>query len=73
MNFGFGVAGIVSPMFFGGMIDLTGSWDVPFIVSVAFLLLGAALTVTVHPDHPFTESEDAPRTTSAPQAELASP
>ena len=31
MNFGFGMAGIISPVVFGYAIDLTGRWDVPFV------------------------------------------
>jgi MFS family permease len=58
MNFGFGVAGIISPIFFGAMIDMTGSWAVPFTVSVALLLLGALLTLTLRPDQTFVESEE---------------
>ena len=34
MNFGFGMAGIISPVVFGCAIDLTGRWDVPFIGSL---------------------------------------
>ncbi len=40
MNFGFGLAGIISPLFFGLMIDVTGTWTAPLAVSVALLLLG---------------------------------
>ena len=29
MNFGFGVAGIISPLVFGYLIDRTGSWILP--------------------------------------------
>ena len=57
MNFGFGLAGIISPMFFGVMIDLTGTWTVPLAISVALLLLGAVLTVRLRPDVPFTEED----------------
>ena len=57
MNFGFGLAGIISPMFFGVMIDITGTWTVPLAVSVALLLLGAVLTVRLRPDVPFTEED----------------
>ena len=32
MNFGFGVAGLVSPSSFGYLVDRTGSWVFPFIV-----------------------------------------
>ena len=41
MNFGFGMAGIISPVVFGYAIDLTGRWDVPFVGSLVVLLLGA--------------------------------
>ncbi len=59
MNFGFGLAGIISPVFFGYMIDLTGTWTVPFVVSIALLLLGAVLASYLRPDRPFTESDAA--------------
>jgi MFS family permease len=60
MNFGFGFAGIVSPLFFGYMIDLTGTWTVPFLVSIGLLLLGAVLAFYLRPDRPFIEDDDAP-------------
>jgi MFS family permease len=53
MNFGFGVAGLVSPSSFGYLVDRTGSWVVPFIGSTALLLLGAALAMRLRPDQPF--------------------
>ncbi len=53
MNFGFGIAGIVSPVVFGTLIDFTGRWDVPFIGSLGFLLLGAALAFTIKPGQRF--------------------
>jgi len=56
MNFGFGLAGIISPLFFGLMIDITGTWTAPLAVSVALLLLGAVLTVRLRPDLPFMEA-----------------
>ncbi len=49
MNFGSAIAGIVSPLCFGIVVDLTGSWTIPFSVSVALLVLGAALTFTLYP------------------------
>jgi MFS family permease len=49
MNFGSAFAGIVSPLFFGFMVDITGSWTIPFAVSVALLFLGAGLTFALHP------------------------
>jgi MFS family permease len=57
MNFGFGLAGIISPLFFGVMIDVTGSWTIPFAISIALLLLGLILTLRLRPDIPFTELE----------------
>jgi sugar phosphate permease len=43
MNFGFGVAGLISPSSFGYLVDRTGSWVAPFIGSICLLLLGAVL------------------------------
>jgi MFS family permease len=71
MNFGFGFAGIVSPIFFGAMIDLTGSWRVPFLVSIGLLLLGAVLAYYLRPDKPFIDDDaNAPQPVSG--AEQAS-
>ena len=55
MNFGFGVAGLISPSSFGYLVDRTGSWVVPLIGSVALLLVGAALASRLRPDRPFSE------------------
>jgi MFS family permease len=56
MNFGFGIAGIISPVVFGGLLDLTGSWAIPFYGSIGLLLLGAGLSFFMRPDRPFVES-----------------
>jgi sugar phosphate permease len=50
MNFGFGMAGIISPFVFGYAIDLTGSWTLPFLGSMALLLIGAGLALRLKPD-----------------------
>ena len=55
MNFGFGMAGIISPVVFGWSIDVTGRWDVPFIGSLAMLLVGAALAFAIHPQKRFAD------------------
>jgi sugar phosphate permease len=50
MNTGFGVAGILSPLVFGWLIDLTG-WQVPFLATAALMLAGAVVALTlVHPE-----------------------
>lgn len=63
MNFGFGAAGLVSPLSFGYLVDRTGSWVVPFIASILLLMLGAVLALRLRPDHPFVEDM---RTEAAP-------
>ncbi|MHA6802625.1 MFS transporter [Salinifilum ghardaiensis] len=40
MNTGFGLAGMLSPAIFGLLVDRTGSWVVPFVVSAALLAVG---------------------------------
>jgi MFS family permease len=59
MNFGFGVAGLISPSSFGYLVDRTGSWVVPFIGSVVLLLVGAVFAVRLRPDLPFEDLEPA--------------
>ena len=55
MNFGFAVAGLVSPSSFGYLVDWTGSWVAPFIGSIGLLLLGAVLALRLRPDRVFAE------------------
>ena len=57
MNFGFGLAGLVSPASFGYLVDRTGSWVVPFTGSILLLLLGAVLAARLRPDLPFVARE----------------
>ena len=56
MNFGFAVAGLVSPSSFGYLVDLTGSWVVPFIGSIVLLPIGALLAARLRPDRPLAEA-----------------
>ena len=56
MNFGFGIAGLVSPSSFGYFVDRTGSWVIPFAGSSALLLIGAVLALRLRPDKSFPES-----------------
>ncbi|HEY1876835.1 MAG TPA: MFS transporter [Rhizomicrobium sp.] len=53
MNFGFGLAGIVSPVVFGSLLDLTGNWTTPFYCSIFLLMLGALLSFQMRPEKPF--------------------
>lgn len=57
MNFGFGLASVVSPMFFGYTIELSGSWKLAFSVSIAVLLLGVLLSLRLRPDKPFVAAD----------------
>ncbi len=49
VNAGSAIAGIISPFLFGIIIDLTGNWTLPFVGSIALLLLGCAATFWMKP------------------------
>jgi MFS family permease len=59
MNLGFGIAGMISPWFFGRMIDATGSWTYPFTASLVLLFAGALMALRLRPDRPFEAEETA--------------
>ena len=50
MNAAGAVAGILSPLAFGWILDRTGSWTAPFAVSLGLLLFGAVTTWWYRPD-----------------------
>lgn len=50
---GVGLSGIISPVVFGWLIDLTHNWNIPFATGVGILLLGAAAVGLLRPDVPF--------------------
>ena len=56
MNTGSAVAAIVSPVVAGILIDKTGNWELPFIVTIGLLALGAALSFTMRPDRQFEDN-----------------
>ncbi len=60
MNFGSAVAGIISPWFFGWIIDATGSWHLPFAMSAILMLAGVVAAFYMHPERKFVEPEHAP-------------
>jgi sugar phosphate permease len=45
MNFGFGTAGIISPLVIGGLVDWTGNWSLAFSASIAVIVFGFAATL----------------------------
>ncbi len=47
MNFGFGMAGIISPLVIGSLVDWTGNWSLAFSTSIAVLICGLAATLVV--------------------------
>jgi MFS family permease len=55
---GVAIAGIVSPVVFGWLIDLTGNWNVPFATGVVILLIGAAVVGVLRPDIPLKVPAD---------------
>ena len=57
MNTGSALAAILSPIAFGYIIDATGNWQLPFAGSLGFLLLGAMLAPTMHPERSFEETD----------------
>ena len=59
MNAAGAVAGILSPVAFGWILDRTGSWTLPFAVSMALMLLGSVTAFWIRPDEEL--GADAPR------------
>ncbi len=55
MNTGSALAIIVSPLATGYLIDLTGSYDLPFLVLMGFLVVGVTTSFLMHPEKPFEE------------------
>jgi ACS family D-galactonate transporter-like MFS transporter len=49
MNTGFGVAGMISPLVFGVLIERTGSYDLALTISAALLLVGALCALRIDP------------------------
>jgi len=49
MNTGFGIAGMISPLVFGLLIDRTGRYELPLSISAALLLAGALCSLKIDP------------------------
>jgi MFS family permease len=56
MNTGSALAAIVSPVIGGYLIQKTGNWMLPFMVSVGVILIGAVLSFTMHPEQPLADA-----------------
>jgi MFS family permease len=50
MNSGSALAAIISPVVGGWLIDRTGNWNLPFVVSMALMAAGIGLSFTMRPD-----------------------
>lgn len=50
LNTGAALATIISPLVFGAIVDLSGNWNLPFVGSGVFLLIGALSTLAMRPD-----------------------
>lgn len=50
MNTGFGVAGMISPVAFGYLIQITGSYTLPFMISAGLLGIGAIASLFINPN-----------------------
>jgi nitrate/nitrite transporter NarK len=61
MNMGSAAAAIVSPVIGGWIIDVTGDWTLPFVGSIALLVAGALLTLTMHPERPLQTAAPLPK------------
>ena len=50
MNTGFGVAGMISPVVFGVLIERTGHYELPLFISAGLLLVGAVCSLAHRSD-----------------------
>ena len=53
MNTGSALAGIVSPLIGGILIDVTGNWELPFLGSILLMMLGMLLAFRMRPQDKF--------------------
>ena len=60
MNSGSAFAAIVSPLIAGKLIDMTGNWYLPFLLSMVLLALGAVTCFFMHPERPLGDDPLAP-------------
>jgi ACS family D-galactonate transporter-like MFS transporter len=58
MNTGFGVAGMISPVVFGVLIERTGRYDLPLFISAGLLLVGAIAALSIDPTRTVLQPAD---------------
>ncbi len=56
MNMGSALAAIVSPLVAGFVIDVTGNWYLPFLMSMALLALGGCCAFLMRPERRFSDA-----------------
>ncbi len=61
-----GLAAVVSPAAFGVITDLTGSYKLPFVLSISLLAAGVALSFWIRADRPLKLSDNESRPQPAP-------
>jgi MFS family permease len=61
MNTGFGVAGMISPVVFGYLIETTGSYNVPFTISACLLGVGIVAALFIDPARTVEADEERER------------
>ncbi|MFM0598254.1 MULTISPECIES: MFS transporter [Paraburkholderia] len=66
MNTGFGVAGMISPVVFGYLIEKTGSYNVPFTISAGLLAVGVLAALFIDTSKTVEADEERERATGAP-------
>jgi sugar phosphate permease len=71
MNTGFGVAGMISPVVFGFLIQVTGNYEIPFLISAGLLAVGALASMFIDPTRKLIEPPADP-TVGAPAPTSAS-
>jgi len=58
MNSGSALAAILSPVVAGMVTDMTGDPQLPFVIAIGVLMVGAVSAFLMHPERQFTD--DAP-------------
>jgi ACS family D-galactonate transporter-like MFS transporter len=58
MNTGFGIAGMISPAVFGFLIEKTGSYEVPFLISAGLLGVAVLCSFRIDPTNKIREEDE---------------